>query len=116
MGKASYVIGIKIFHDRSCGLLGLSQKAYIERVLERFNMKDCSAGTVLIKKGYKPSLSQCPKNELERGQIKSIPYVSIVGCLMYAKVCTRLDISFAVSILGRYQSNQWIIGELQRRF
>jgi len=29
MGEASYVIGIEIFHDRSQGLLGLSQKAYI---------------------------------------------------------------------------------------
>ena len=29
MGEVSYVIGIKIFHNRSQGLLGLSQKVYI---------------------------------------------------------------------------------------
>ena len=40
MGEASYVIGIEIFRDRSQGLLGLSQKGYIERVLERFNMNN----------------------------------------------------------------------------
>ena len=38
MREASYVIEIEIFRDRSCGLLGLSQKAYIEKVLEKFNM------------------------------------------------------------------------------
>ena len=41
MGEASFVIGIEIFRDRLRGLLGLSQKAYINKVLERFNMKDC---------------------------------------------------------------------------
>ena len=38
MGEANYVIGIEIFRDRSRGVLGLSQKGYIDRVLERFNM------------------------------------------------------------------------------
>ena len=33
MDEATYVIGIEIFRDRSRGILGLSQKAYIERVL-----------------------------------------------------------------------------------
>ena len=31
MGKATYVKGIEIFRDRSCRLLGLSQKVYIEK-------------------------------------------------------------------------------------
>ena len=36
MDEATYVIGIETFRDRSHGILELSQKAYIERVLERF--------------------------------------------------------------------------------
>jgi len=39
MGEASYVIGIEIHRDRSPRTLGLSQKAYIEKVLKRFNMQ-----------------------------------------------------------------------------
>ena len=38
MGEASYAIGIEIFRDRSQGVLGLSQKAYINKVLERYRM------------------------------------------------------------------------------
>jgi len=34
--------------------------------------------------------------------MKNIPYASVVGGLMYAQVCTRLDIAFAVGMLGRY--------------
>ncbi|XP_070020311.1 secreted RxLR effector protein 161-like [Nicotiana sylvestris] len=40
--------------------------------------------------------------------MKSIHYSSIVGSLMYAQTCTRPDISFAVGMLGRYQSNEGI--------
>ena len=44
IGKASYLIGISIFRKRSQGLLGLSQKSYIEEILWRFNMNNYSAG------------------------------------------------------------------------
>ncbi|KAL0447563.1 UNVERIFIED_CONTAM: Secreted RxLR effector protein [Sesamum latifolium] len=37
--------------------------------------------------------------------MKDIPYASAIGSLMYAQVCTRPDIAFAVGMLGRYQSN-----------
>ena len=43
MGKASYVIGIKIFQNRSQRLLDLFQKEYINKVLKRFRMKNCLA-------------------------------------------------------------------------
>ena len=105
MGEATYVIGIEIFRDRSQGLLGLSQKTYINKILERFNMEKCSAGVVPNQKGDKFNAMQCPKNELEREQMRNIPYASVVGSLMYAQTCTRPDISFAVGMLGRYQSN-----------
>ncbi|XP_075103780.1 secreted RxLR effector protein 161-like [Nicotiana tabacum] len=48
---------------------------------------------------------QCPKNDVEQKEMESIPYFSIVGSLMYAQTCTRPDISFAIGMLGRYQSN-----------
>jgi len=48
MGEVSYVIWIEVFINRSQGFLGLSQKAYINKVLERFRMERCSASTVLI--------------------------------------------------------------------
>ena len=99
------MIGIEIFRDRSQGLLGLSQKAYINKVLERFGMQNCSASVVPIQKGDKFSLNQCPKNELEHRQMENIIYASIVGSIMYAQTCTRPDISFVVGMLGRYQSN-----------
>ena len=105
MGEASYVIGIEIFRDRKQGLLGLSQQGYINKILERFRMDKCSYGIVPIQKGDRFSAMQCPKNDLERKEMESILYASVVGSLMYLSTCTRPDISFAVGMLGRYQSN-----------
>ena len=85
-------------------MLGLSQKAYIERILERFNMKKCSDGIVPIQKRDKFNLMQCPKNDMEWKLMESIPYSFVVRSLMYLQAYTRPDISFVVGILGRYQS------------
>ncbi|EOX94267.1 Gag-protease-integrase-RT-RNaseH polyprotein, partial [Theobroma cacao] len=104
-GEASYVIKIKIHRDKSQGIMGLSQKAYINKVLKRFQMKDCSPSVTPIVKGDKFNLNQCPKNELEKEQMKNIPYALAVGSLMYAQLCTRPDITFGIGMLGRYQSN-----------
>jgi len=65
MGDASYVIRIEIFRERSQGVLGLTTKSYIKKVLERFRMKSCSSGIVPIQKRDKFSQMQCPNNDLE---------------------------------------------------
>ena len=37
--------------------------------------------------------------------MKVIPYASVIGSIMYAMLCTRPDVCFAISLAGRYQSN-----------
>ena len=66
MGETSYVISIKIHIERSQGILGLSQETYINRILERFSMKNCSPSVAPIVKGDRLKLCQFPKNNLER--------------------------------------------------
>ena len=77
----------------------------MDKVLDRFNMKDSKPRDIPIAKGDKFSLKQCPNNDLERTEMQKIPYASAVGSLMYAQVCTRPDIAFVVKVLGRYLSN-----------
>jgi len=48
---------------------------------------------------------QCPKNYLEQKQMENIFCASVVGSLMYTQTCRRPDISFAIGMLGRYQSD-----------
>ncbi|KAL0313499.1 UNVERIFIED_CONTAM: Retrovirus-related Pol polyprotein from transposon TNT 1-94 [Sesamum radiatum] len=76
-----------------------------DKGLRKISDENCSPSVAPIVKGDKLHLNQCPRNDLEREQMKDIPYASAIGSLMYAQVCTRPDIAFAVGILGRYQSN-----------
>ena len=105
MGDATFVLGIEIIRDRKRCLLGLSQKSYIEKVLKRFNMESCAKGEAPMSKGDKFNKSQCPQNDIEKQSMSNRPYASLVGSLMYAQVCTRPDLAFAVSVLGRFQAN-----------
>ena len=37
--------------------------------------------------------------------MSNIPYASTIGSIMYAILCTRPDVSYALSITSRYQSD-----------
>jgi len=86
-------------------MLLLSQKAYIERILENFRTNKYSTGITPIQKGDKFRNIQCPKNDVERQVKEPILYTSIVGNSMYLQKCTRPDISLVARMLGRYQSD-----------
>ena len=71
-------------------------------------MNKCLGGIVPIQKGDKFSLMQCPKNDVECKEMESIPYAYVVGSMMYLQTCTQSNISFAIGMPGRYQSNHGI--------
>lgn len=102
---ASFVLGIQILRDCSRGILGLSQRSYIDIVMDGFSMKDSKLGDILVAKGDKFCLKQCPTADLEKQEMYRVPYASAVGSLMYAQVCTRPDLAFIVGVLDRYLSN-----------
>jgi hypothetical protein len=102
LGEASYVLGIEIQRDRKNGVLGLSQKAYLEKVQIKYNMHKINATPAPIVKGDSFGEFQCPKNKYEIDQMKAVPYASVVGSLQYAQVCTHPDLAFITGVLGRY--------------
>jgi len=105
LGEASFVLGIEIHQDRVKGVLRLSQKTYIEKVLKKFNMHKCSASPAPIINDNRYGDFQCPRNQYELDQRKVFPYASAVGSLQYAQVCTRSDLVFVTGLLGIFQSN-----------
>ena len=55
--------------------------------------------------GVTLSKSMCPKTQDERTHMSMIPYASAIGLIMYPMLCTRPDVSYALSVMSRYQSN-----------
>ena len=87
-GDASYVLDIQIYRDRPKNILGVSQKGYIEKLLQRYDMHDCKPLDTPITKGDKLILHQCPKSTLEIQEMQKFLYAQVVGSLMYAQVCS----------------------------
>ena len=65
LGKATYILGVKIKRDRSKKLLALSQEPYIRKILERFHMQDCKLVDTPITKGEGLTRRMCPKTPQE---------------------------------------------------
>ena len=85
--------------------MALSQAFYIDKVLARFSMQNSKKGLLPAQHGIILSKEQCPKTPQEEEDMRRVPYASAVGSLMYAMLCTRPDICYAVGIVSRYQSN-----------
>ena len=68
-------------------------------------MQDFKRGFLPISHGITLSKSQYPNTKDERERMSKIPYASAIGSIMYAMLCTRPDVSYALSITSRYQSN-----------
>jgi len=105
LGAARQILGMEIFRDRSNGKLWLSQQRYIEKILLRFGMNNVKPVSVPLASHFKLSSSLCPNSDEEKDYMSRIPYANVVGCLMYAMVCTRPDISHAVGVVSRYMAN-----------
>ena len=105
MGETHFVLKIEIVKDRSKKLLGLSQETYIKKNLKQFRLENSKPIDTPVEKGSALCLDQYPKTYEEKKRISTVSYAEAIGNLMYAMLCTRLDICVAVGIVSHYQSN-----------
>ncbi len=105
LGAAKQILGMRINRDEKGGTLQLSQAEYIRKVLQRFNMRDAKPVRTPLASHFRLSKEQCPETDEEKDFMARVPYASTIGSLMYAMVCTRLDISHVVGVVSKYMSN-----------
>jgi hypothetical protein len=122
LGAAKKILGTRITRDMKNRKLTLSQGEYIEKVLERFRMQNEKPFSTPLVNHFKLTKEMCPKTQGEIKYMSRVPYSSTIERLMYAMVHTRLDISHAVGVVGRYMKNlvrehweavKWIIRYLR---
>lgn len=68
-------------------------------------MKNAKSVSTPLPSHFRLSGSTPPQSAEEVEHMSCVPYVSAVGSIMYAMICTRLDISHAVSVISRYMGN-----------
>ena len=68
-------------------------------------MLDSKRGLLPFRHGIHLSKAMSPETSDEMVEMAKVPYASALGSLMYAKLCTRPDIAYAISVISRFQSN-----------
>nr|GEU48673.1 hypothetical protein [Tanacetum cinerariifolium] len=105
LGEAAYILGIKIYRDRSRRLIGLCQSADIKKILKRYCMENSKRGSILMQEKLKLSKSQGALTPAELKRMQNVLYASAIGSIMYVVRCTRPDVAFAHNVTSRFQHN-----------
>nr|GEY11608.1 putative retrotransposon protein [Tanacetum cinerariifolium] len=83
LGKAAYILRIKIYRDISRRLIGLCQSAYIEKILKQYCMEKSKCGSIPMQEKLKLSKSQGASTPAELKRMQNVPYASAVGSIMF---------------------------------
>jgi transposase InsO family protein len=97
LGPLSWFLGIEFERKESC--FEMNQKKYLEKLLQKFDMKDCKPRATPCDIGVNKMKSEDSK-ELTDPEL----YRSMVGSLIYAMTSTRPDICYVVTLLSQYMS------------
>ncbi|GJV80957.1 retrovirus-related pol polyprotein from transposon TNT 1-94 [Tanacetum coccineum] len=104
LGPANKILRMQIHRDRVSRRIWLSQKSYVKKILQRFNMQDCKPILTPFPTDVKLSSKMSPSSEKEMMEMSRVPYASAVGSLMFVMICTRPDIAHAVRVVSRYMA------------
>ena len=94
-----------ISRDKISGTINVSQEAYIDNILARFNLQEAKSYSSPLDPNVKLSKDQCPKTDEEKKAMEKVPYRQAIRSLMWAAVATQPDIAFPVSLLSQFLEN-----------
>ena len=104
LGQITSIAGIEVTYNKEQGIMTLSQIKYIETVLNRFNMRDCSSSKFPAVQGSMPLKPTTPTSVLASAS-DAIQYREIIGSLMWLTLCTAPGLAYYVSQGSKYVSN-----------
>lgn len=102
LGPVNEILGIQVERNGEVGSIKISQKKYINEIIERFEMNLCKPAATPLVSGIKLSKEMEAKTSDEKKEMDSKPYQELIGSLIYLANTTRPDISFTVGALSRY--------------
>ncbi|GJR47977.1 retrotransposon protein, putative, ty1-copia subclass [Tanacetum coccineum] len=91
LGEVAYILGIKIYRDRSQRLIGLCQSSYIEKILKRFHMENSKRESIPMQEMLRLSKSQGASTPAELKRMQNMSYASVpisteATCLYWSTV------------------------------
>src|ERR1700683_2235181 len=96
LGPISWLLGFAITCNHAACTITLSQHAYIETILCRFNFDNCKPLTMPMDLNMQLSKDQSPTSVEAIVEMSAVPYRESVCSLNWAAVGTQLDITFVI--------------------
>ncbi|GKC60900.1 zinc finger, CCHC-type containing protein [Tanacetum coccineum] len=108
--EAKKILGMEIVRDRSRKILRVSQSGYVSKILNNFRIDNGKSVKMPLGRHFKLSLKDFPIRDCDVERMSKVPYVNVVGSLMYLMVSIRPDIAYAVTVVSRYLANPDVTG------
>jgi reverse transcriptase-like protein len=105
LGPTTQLLGLETHRDRPNHCLLLSQGQYIINLLQEHGMQDSKPVSTPLIPGLCLFASMSPQNDVEALEIQQVPYISVIGSLMFLAITIRPDIAYAAGVLARFNSN-----------
>jgi hypothetical protein len=108
VGDNEYFLGMRVQQDTMQGTIRLTQRPYWEHILNRFSLTEIPPWNTPLPVGIVLDQHMSPKTDSERRNMEDKPFRPVLGSVMWGQLATRPDLSFAVSLLSRFQANPGI--------
>nr|GEY23568.1 hypothetical protein [Tanacetum cinerariifolium] len=83
LGEVAFILGMKIYKDMTKRLIGLSQSAYMDKILKRYKMDNSKRGHILMQERLDLNKTQGALTPKEVTRMQNVTYASAVGSIMY---------------------------------
>ena len=108
VGENKYFLGMRVQQNIDQGTIRLTQRPYWEHVLNRFSLTEITPRNTPLPVRIILDDNMSPKTDSEKREMGDKPYRPVLGSVMWGQLATRPDLSFAVSLLSRFQANPGI--------
>ncbi|GJZ30307.1 retrotransposon protein, putative, ty1-copia subclass [Tanacetum coccineum] len=83
LGEEAFILGLKIYRDRSKRLIELSQNAYMDKILKRYKMDNSKRGHISMQERLDLNKTQSASTPKEVKRMQNVPYASVVGSIIF---------------------------------
>jgi hypothetical protein len=94
------ITGVELIRDRSRKWAKIHQCDYVTKLLEKYQMHNCTPADTPMDPGTAKALMLLPQDAFTSESTRE--YQAVLGCLMWLSCRTRPDLAYSVNLLSRF--------------
>jgi hypothetical protein len=104
-GPIKWFLGFEIKRDRRSRTIAINQRAYLEKMMEKFSLTNAKRVSTPMEPNAQFSVDQCPSSTNQLARMKGIPYKEAIGSVLWPVVVSRPDAAYAIGVLAQFIQN-----------